>query len=195
MNEHFDSVAKIRDAVVVGELDTVAEHAEHLIASEDVAGYPEPWRPHVRELLQHADSLVNAASVAEAAGNAAALAGACGSCHVETAAKPNFGDTMEPAEDESLQAGMQRHQWAVEQLWEGIVAPTDEAWQRGASVFAAVPGCGEHFPDDERGAKKQRLCETVHALGRRAATAETASERIGVYGDFLGTCSGCHQTQ
>ncbi|MEM6996743.1 MAG: hypothetical protein AAF721_39935 [Myxococcota bacterium] len=193
MQEHFDAVAQVRDAVVVGELETVAEAAGHLSTQLDAKDYPEEWRSHVQELERVAESLGRPASIEGAARGAAALAGACGGCHRARGVSPNFGDSVEPAEDDTVQARMQRHQWEVERLWEGIVGPSEGAWAEGASAFDGPPGCDAHAGQD--GGERQRLCDDVHAFGEAAAKATSATARVEVYAGFLGTCSGCHAPQ
>ena len=121
MQEHFDDVAAIRDAVVFGELATVAERAEVLAADVDPKAYPMTWRPHVLRLQAENDRLRSAATITVAAASAARLAASCGGCHATTAAKPDFGAAMEPSNEDTLTARMERHRWAVERMWEGIV--------------------------------------------------------------------------
>lgn len=195
MKEHFDAVARIKEAVVVGELATVSEQALALAETEDPQSYPLDWRPHVVELLSHTDGLAHAKTVQQAASGAAHLAGACGGCHTAIGARPEFGDAMEPSEDDDVRARMERHQWAVDRMWEGIVGPSDEAWTQGASVFVGAPGCEGDFPEGEAGERKRLLCESVANLGRQAAGTPPGPERVTVYGDFLATCSGCHSTE
>ena len=195
MHEHFDHVTAIMAAVVVGETETVAERADALALRKTVPDYPESWRPHVEQMLREADLLREVKSLPEAAASAARLASACGNCHTETGAKPEFGDVMLPSDEETLSARMERHQWAVDRMWEGIVGPSDVSWERGASVFVGAPGCGPEFGDDEAGRRLGSLCEQVNVLGRRAATATNADARRQVYGEFLATCSACHAAQ
>lgn len=193
MLEHFDHVAAIRDAVVVGELETVAERAEVLVAETRPDQYPSVWRPHVETLLHEARTVATSATVASAASGAARLANACGACHVATEAEVEFGDVQLPPEDETVQAAMARHRWAVERLWEGIIGPSDYAWDQGAMVFVGTPGCGELFENSLDKPGRRQLCETVDRLGRRAHGLTDRAARVAVYGDFLATCSGCHE--
>jgi len=192
MHEHFDHVTAIMAAVVVGETETVAERADGLALRTTVPDYPKSWQPHVEQMLREADQLREVNSLPEAAASAARLAAACGNCHLETGATPQFGDVMLPSDDESLSGRMERHQWAAERMWEGIVGPSDASWEQGTSVFVGAPGCGAEFGDDAEGQRMGALCEQVNVLGRRAAAAADGDARRLVYGEFLATCSACH---
>ena len=194
MSEHFDQVAVIKEAAVLGDLAMVAENAEALATRANPGDYPLAWRPAVVDLLAETEGLRTASTVAIAAAGAARLAGTCGACHLATKADPNFGDAMEPSDDDTLNARMERHQWAVDRMWEGIVGPSDDWWKRGAAVFGGPPGCDREFAEEEGddGERMRRLCSSVDTLGRRAGAAKDRGERVRLYGEFLATCSGCH---
>ena len=192
MKEHFDEVAAIRDAIIVGELDTVTEHAQTLAHDVDPERYPLAWRPHVVDLLAAAQALERPSTVQTASASAAKLAATCGQCHAAQKARPEFGDAMEPSDEDTIAARMERHRWAVERMWEGIVGPSDESWGLGAAAFSGPPGCGDAFADDPEGEKRRELCDNVDRLGRQAARATDHEARVRHYGDFLATCAGCH---
>lgn len=192
MLEHFDRVSAIRDAVVYGELETVVERADALVSETRPQKYPAQWRPHVEAIVAQSKTVAHSATIASAASGVARLSAACGSCHVATEAKLNFGTGPEPSEDDTVAAAMDRHRWAVDRLWEGIVGPSDYAWEQGAMVFGGMSGCEALTPSTGQDPRRKQLCETVERLGRRAKGVSDGEARVRVYGDFLATCSGCH---
>lgn len=184
MSEHYMDVWAIKDAIVDGEVDTVAELAERLADREREADHPASWRPHVRHVVDHAEALVDTAPLDVAAAVVAELGGACGGCHRDLAIEVAFDDTVEPEPDDTAAGLMRRHQWAVDRMWEGLVGPSDWAWTHGASLIAEAPGCAES-PDAPG-------CAEIATLGPDASAATDATSRVEVYGKLLGTCAACH---
>lgn len=191
MEQHFDEVSEIKNALISGELDTVHEVAERLVARQSELEVPLAWRPHTTDLLQAAQAVVDAPDLATAASRSARVASRCGACHVALDATPTFPEALEPPEDDSVRAQMERHRWATDRLWEGIVGPSEVAWIQGSEMFPRVPGCGTTFEGDSE--TFQALCTKVVALGGRARHASHAQDRVRLYGEILGTCAACHQ--
>ena len=70
------------------------------------------------------------------------MARVCGDCHRAKAAGPQFAASQADRErttSDSLGERMQRHMWAVNRMWEGLTAPSDDAWNAGAQVLANAP--------------------------------------------------------
>ncbi len=185
MDEHYMDVWAIKDAVVDGEIDTVAELAERLAAREREADHPSSWDPHVQHVVTHAEALVRARDLGVIAGGVAQLGAACGGCHGDLGVQVTFDDTVEPdMGDDSAAARMQQHQWAVDRMWEGLVGPSDWAWTHGAERIGHAPGCAES-PDAPG-------CAAMATLGPQAVAATDEAARTEVYGKLLGTCAACH---
>ena len=185
MDEHYMDVWAIKDAVVDGELDTVAELAERLAAREREADHPSSWDPHVQHVVTHAEALTKGDDLGVAASGVAQLGAACGGCHSDLGVQVTFDDTVEPdMDDDSSAASMQRHQWAVDRMWEGLVGPSDWAWEHGAELIVHAPGCAE-TPDGPG-------CAAMATLGPQAVAAADENARVDVYGKLLGTCAACH---
>ena len=88
---------------------------------------------------------------------------------------------------------MQRHLWAMDRLWEGLVGPSEMAWQEGSKILAANPFPADALPipkDLQPVAKKQLAA--IAALAKQAGAATELADRSKVYGELLSTCSGCH---
>jgi mono/diheme cytochrome c family protein len=196
MQRHFEEVSAIRDAVIDGELDTVHELADAFATEQRSATNPEAWQPHVLEMIEVAAAAAQAPDMPTAAAATARLAASCGHCHRAVGAHPVFADAVEPdEEDESVASSMQRHQWAADRLWEGIVGPSELAWARGSETFPALPGCPldvDTEPDFEP--RMAELCDRVGILGREGATTRAPEDRTRIYGELLATCAACHTT-
>lgn len=193
MRGHFAEISAIKNAVIDGDLETVREEAEVFVSEQETHEYPEAWRPHVLEMIEVAQATATAPDIQAAASSTARLAATCGRCHRAVGAKPVFTDAVEPEEGDEVAVAMQRHQWAADRLWEGIVGPSEIAWARGSEVFPAIPGCATELdaePDIEP--RMLELCTRVSALGREGATTRELEDRARIYGELLGTCAACH---
>jgi mono/diheme cytochrome c family protein len=76
--------------------------------------------------------------------------------------------------------------WAIEQLWQGLIGPSDAAWQSGAGSLQE----GSGHPRLPR-AQRVRL-ERVRALGGEAGSAASGADRGRIYGRILAECGSCH---
>jgi hypothetical protein len=88
---------------------------------------------------------------------------------------------------------MFRHAWAVERLWEGLTAPSDNAWQAGAAALVHAPSVAPQT----RPSLPPAIIETlslVRRLGEKASNAENSTARERVYGELLVTCAQCHRS-
>jgi cytochrome c553 len=191
MQRHFDEASAIKDAAIDGDLETMHETAKWVVDSQDPTDYPLAWRPHVVRLVEAAQRVAQAGNVDAAAAATAEVAANCGGCHLAVQARPGFGALAEPADDGSTVGIMDRHQWAADRLWEGIVGPSDEAWTNGVRSFVSAPGC-RIDPEEPLSEYMTVLCRQVEGLGVRAASAHAQPERARVYGEFLRTCAACH---
>lgn len=192
MQEHFDAIRVIERAIVVGDTESAKEQArwlaEHATLSA-VAKYPD----EVKAVQIAAQALVHSESLALMASGAAHLASLCGGCHLATTSVTSFEWTPAPAENGGAKERMQRHLWAMDRLWEGLVGPSDMSWQEGAAVLLSKPFPaeallidGRPLPDAEHRLRK------ITALAKEASGAARASDRARVYGELLATCSACH---
>jgi hypothetical protein len=84
---------------------------------------------------------------------------------------------------------MNRHVWALDRMWEGLIAPSDAAWRAGAVALADAP---LHF-SGQSNEQANQLAAKVHELAGSARSASSAKDRAGVYGELLQTCSLCHE--
>lgn len=176
----------VRDAVIRGDLEAArraaSELADHATRSEPAKG----------ELVAPAQRVAAAQDVHEAAASFAALAERCGACHARIGG-PRSRPALPPPPSLAVVPRMRRHQWAAARLWEGLVAPSDEAWTSGAQVLSDAPLDLEPLPDRTAVPEITALSNAVHDLGLDATRATEVAQRVRVYGALLDTCSTCHQ--
>jgi cytochrome c553 len=89
---------------------------------------------------------------------------------------------------------MDRHAWAADRMWEGLIAPSDAAWHEGVSELATVPS---KAPKEQPALAPEfvRELREVRALGAEARRAHDASGRAALYARVLTTCAGCHERE
>jgi hypothetical protein len=140
----------------------------------------------------------------------ARLSYACGQCHHALDRGPPI--KLEPApEGEDIQMHMRRHYWAVERMWEALLADSTTEFQSAAELLAEAPLHGTRNPDEESHTGVTRLAYEVHDLGFAAAVEGKVREdeyvprpgepveddpttwsQAEIFGRLLSTCAECH---
>jgi cytochrome c553 len=87
---------------------------------------------------------------------------------------------------------MVRHIQGADRLWEGLIGPSDGAWEAGAALLST--GSVDVDAVNARPGQESMFAE-VFRLGRQAQEARTQEERAARYGQILATCSGCHSAE
>jgi cytochrome c553 len=120
----------------------------------------------------------------------------CGGCHRVSQGGPEIGIPPLP-EGDSVAAHMQRHRWAADRMWEGLVKDDAEIYGTGAAALREASLFESEIEDRANTeAPRERvraIANLVHELGAEAATAETPTDRADVYGRLLATCATCHR--
>jgi cytochrome c553 len=190
--DHFTQANTVRDAVTAGDLDALRAPARWLAAHELSETLPEAWKPHVAAMQRAAGQAVMAETIDAAAAATASMAQACGTCHVELGG-PKFTGLSPAGEESSVVADMRRHLWAADRMWEGLIGPSDTAWQAGAAALADAPLHPEAMAHDKTLPKEDfDLAAQAHEIGAKGGTEKDAAKRAELYGRYLGTCAPCH---
>lgn len=192
MRGHFESIHSIELAITQGNMEEAKAQATKLAShqsTEEVESYTE----EVQAVRDAATAVAQGDSLGGMAASAALLASQCGHCHIITSSITSFEWTEAPMADSTGPDRMQRHRWAMERLWEGLVGPSQSSWTAGAAVLKADPVPAsvltlKGMPEEEAKAKLTALQE----LATRAESAITLPTRTTLYGELLGTCSACH---
>lgn len=186
MKDHALRGIAIRDAVVRGDVGLARDGARAL-AELPIATEPDADRRHLLDAMNAAlRETSDARDTTEAAARVARVASTCGRCHAASVG-PRPSDAPPPPSTSTPAERMARHQWAAARLWEGLAAPSDEAWDRGAYMLLDAP-LGT-LPDGGT----PELLARVHDLGQEALRARTTTERVRVYGALLARCGTCHE--
>ena len=188
MKEVLDAAEAARLAVIEGDgraarmrLGWLADHAI------TTAPPPPELAPFADQVRAAAATGSDAATLLEVGLATARMGAACGSCHQVAATGPLFPSQDLPAGGE-IDAHMARHQWAVDSMWEGLLAPNEHRWRSGAYAFMESPLGGEPVPGGA-----QSWMQRVHALGESGLDAVAPEQRATLLGELLATCALCHQ--
>lgn len=192
MQAHLERISAIKDAILAGRLRQTREPAAWLAAHEPMEDLPLSFEPFVLSMRGHAEAIVAADDIPAAAAGVTAIANDCGGCHIASEIDLEFGYDEEPPSWSDLQSHMQRHLWAIDRLWEGLIGPSDASWSRGIRMLAEAPLLGTEATWDEEAAHGDELAHRVHDLGRQAASALTPLDRAEVYSEMIGVCAECH---
>jgi hypothetical protein len=194
MHDHFQIARFARDAVIEGNLEALRAPLRSLADyryDEVAAG---GWMNGIAQLQAAARLTSEAETLTRAASGVATMARVCGECHRDQGHPMNLAPqaiaTVTPKAD-SVTQRMQRHDWATERLWEGLVAPSDRAWQAGAAALAHAPA---RAPKPRRATPPEfaQVMSALRELGVRASAAHSLNERTDVYALMLATCAQCH---
>ncbi len=188
MHEHYDAIVKIQRAVIAGALDPTREPARWLAEHAEPAGLPAGGEQFVTEMRAAANDVLGAADVATAAEATSRLGLACGHCHLANNVSIAFEEASRPSDKEKTRPHMQRHQWAADRMWEGLIDPSGASWSRGANLLFESPIKPNTLGDDELVAMSRR----VHQLAANATTVSDPDEKAAIYAEFIGKCAGCH---
>ena len=94
---------------------------------------------------------------------------------------------------EGVVTHMQRHQWAADRLWEGLIGPSDTAWGRGADMLIDAPlDSSDVTTATDHDAEIAKIAHRIHALGGIGTETVTPDARAELYGEVLGLCASCH---
>jgi cytochrome c553 len=196
MHEYLARITTIKALIIMGNLDGAREPAIWLTEHEPVGGLPTNFEPDVDLMREYAREVNNAPDLKSAAISVSRMARTCGNCHLANELQIEFGYDQVPAEWSDTVSHMQRHQWAADRLWDGLIGPSDTAWNRGAEMLVDVPLSPDDVLDgdsaDVDSAALDQGAGRIHVLGRQGANAKTPIERNELYGEILGLCADCH---
>lgn len=196
MHEHLERISAIKSYIIMGDLDGVREPAIWLADHQEVAGLPQNFEPYIGLMRQYAREVDNAPDLKSAAISVSQMAKTCSNCHLVNDVHIEFGYDQAPAEWSDTVSHMQRHQWAADRLWEGLIGPSETAWNRGMDMLVDVPLHSddvtvEELPEADKAAL-DRIAVRIHDLAGLGTIATTPDARSEIYGEMLGLCAECH---
>lgn len=192
MHVHYDAVLMLQSAVIAGSLEDTRDPAQWLKDHEGLQSSMTGSATYIDAMRAAADAAIQAQNIEAVASATAAMGVACGNCHVANSVSVEFEAVDRPSDKEKTKNHMQRHQWAADRMWEGLIGPSDAAWSRGANLLFESP----IRPDSVGGSADPEALKNrsrrVHQLAANATTVSDPTERAKVYAEFLGNCAGCH---
>lgn len=192
MAEHFTSSAKMRSALVAGDLDGFRAAAATLSDKELSANLSETWRPHLESMRTAAKRARDAKTLDAATTALGDVGAACAACH-EKLGSPRMSVGAPPAPASGAKPHMARHHWAADRLWDGLIGPSREAWTKGAEVLADAPLAPAAIAGEKSVPPEVfELAKRAHALGQKAHAATDTNARAKALADVYRTCVGCH---
>lgn len=195
MHGHLDQISAVKAAVIAGDLEASREPARWLAEHDEPAGMPAGWAPYVNSMQAQARVAASAVNLETVAVAVSEIARSCGDCHEATGFAVAFGfDQRPPADVQNLMTQMQRHLWAADRMWEGLIGPSDQAWQWGTDMLAEVNLSGEEIADhsEQEATQVDHLVQEMRAIGVEGTTAPDGATRSAVYSKFLSLCANCH---
>ncbi len=195
MRGHYSRAGELNAAVATGNLAEARVQAEAIRREETGQGMAARARAYIEQLNAFAGLAARAPDVATAGSAVARLGATCGSCHKAMKRGPRYLVAAgPPAGAAPVATRMQRHRWAADRLWEGLIGPSDTAWRAGAGVLYDAPLYTDALTRDvEQYEPVTELAWTVHDVGARALMASDPATRAELYGQLLGTCARCHE--
>ncbi len=191
MHAHFHDAMLIRQAVLAGRPEQAIGPAKVLSIIEIDQTVPASWREFVVRMQAAARRVSSATSLAQAAAGTADLGVTCGDCH-QRLGGPDVSNEPPPTTGTTVEAWMNRHQWASDRLWEGLVVPSVEAWTVGARAMATSP-LPERLLADE-GSQGRSAAEDLARLVAKAPQLADSEARGALYAELLVTCGTCHRS-
>lgn len=186
MHQRFVALGAIQDAIVDGDLAMAKTYAVAIQAG-DFSSAPFHWLPHIDDFKTGAIDVEGAGSLGQAAQGAVNMATACGECHRSNDAGVTFADGGDPPEDQP----MLQHAWAVDRMWEGLVAPSDNTWLTGAKSLTGADLESRGLKDETSREVVKRLASEIRSQGRRASR-QVGHARADTMARILETCAQCH---
>lgn len=193
MLRHYDHARALSSAAIFGREEDAHAAAAALRTEQAVQGASGTSADAYAAFMSAVQAAERASGRQEVARSAAAVSGACGSCHLASGLGPTFSvgrmaDPVTPEDHIRVLA------WGSSRLWEGLIGGSDLAWRAGARAFSEQrlrEDLYESRASDPEAAR--RLGERLQELGVRALSSSGPTERAAVLGEMWGTCSGCHE--
>jgi hypothetical protein len=184
-----------RDAVVAGDLPAARRAAEAVVERDRAKGLAGDSRHWLTRMHQQAEELMLAPDLVSAARSIAALGAACGDCHDHLQQGPGPAHAMPLAwqqPPDALDDRMDRHDVGADQLWTGLIRPSEAAWQSGTVTLTRAPLSAPEHDGDELQPLLAAKIDEIRGLAKQARAARSSVARATIYGELLSRCASCH---
>ena len=210
MQEHGALSTVARNALIRGDLPVAQQSMRKLAFFMEHVPFPEEGKEYARITRELATEVREASDLEEACMGFARLSNACGQCHHALDRGPAIKLDPTP-EGQDLKMHMRHHYWAIDRMWEALLADSSVAFQAAAGMLAESPLHGPKAPNAESPPGTTRLAYEVHDLAFAAAVEGKAREdeyvpqpgeavegkpttrgQAEIFGRLLSACSQCH---
>jgi hypothetical protein len=193
MHEHLARVTTMQEAVIRGDIEAAMEPARWIADHQPTAGLPAGQEAVLADMKKQAAVVAEATDPKHAATATAMVVSYCGTCHAAAKVAVAIPEPAKSLSDNPVAAHMMEHQWATDLLYQGLVMPSEERWQKGLAAMQGTPLSEKDLPKDAKLTKEIVALETkVHALAGQAETATDLGTKVAFYGEYIGGCAGCH---
>lgn len=190
MTDHFTRVREIEEAIIRGDIEAARAPARWIAEHQEVTGLPAGSETYVGEMKNAAKAVASTDSIGNAAVAAASVVSTCGTCHSAIKVTPKMPELTAPTHAAGAQSHMREHQYAVDLMYRGLVAPSGELWAKGAQALKAAPLAAQELP--KISAEIARFEARVHELADRAINAPDLGAKVAIYGEIVSGCATCH---
>lgn len=192
MREHYFDAVDMHAAVIRSDLAAVASLAKGLTDYAAPPGMPDRSAAYAATIQRAARDAAAATTIVSAAVSSAVMLNACGQCHQLAGVRPSL-TIPRGAIVGGVVGHMIEHQRAADQIFQGLVTPSDSMWRDGTRALAKAPLSAADLPIAESDRRKLALTEArIHRLASDAAAATEPRARANYYGQLLAGCADCH---
>ncbi len=196
MHEHLARVTTMQEAVIRGDLDAAVEPAKWIADHQETQGLPAGSETFVSYMKKQAGAVAAAAEAQDLKNAAVATAmtvSYCGSCHAAAKITPQMMEPVEIPASGVAKAHMLEHLRATDLLYQGLVMPSEQRWQKGLDAMQGSPLAEKELPKDTKLTKEILALEAkVHEMAAKAKTTTDLGTKVAFYGEYLAGCAGCH---
>lgn len=194
MHGHYRRATEAREALIRGDVETARTHMQWLATHREGGALPEALQPRLTAMQTDAAAFGEATTLTEAGQALARTSVRCGECHA--ASGGGFHAALPPLpEGETTAAHMERHRWAAERMWEGLVTADAEQFHAGTDALREAALHENDLPSSEEQPPERvaALATHVHEIAAESAQVQDWAARADLYGRYLATCAACHR--
>jgi hypothetical protein len=193
MHEHLARVTTMQQAVIRGDIEAAVEPARWIADHQPTAGLPAGQESVLADMKKQAAVVAEAKDFKNAATATAMVISYCGTCHAAANVTAAIPEPPKPVAEAAVASHMMEHQWATDLLYQGLVMPSEERWQKGLAAMQGTPLTEKDLPKDAKLTKEiVALEQKVHEMAGKAKTATDVGTKVAFYGEYIGGCAGCH---
>lgn len=192
MHSNYDAALAIKSAIIAGSLEGARGPAQQLAGQSRPADLLDQWADYDDAMKAAARDVAAATDLLAAAEATSRLGLACGDCHVANEVTIEFDSVDRPSDKERARPHMERHQWAADRMWEGLIGPSAVAWRRGGNLLFESPLHPEDMGAEDGDEAIITMSRRIHQLAGNATVVSEPAEKGEIYAEFLANCAACH---